>query len=43
VTVLVGISYKKRPLMGIIGIPFAKIDGQRVFKPIVTVGSVIDK
>jgi 3'-phosphoadenosine 5'-phosphosulfate (PAPS) 3'-phosphatase len=40
VTVLIGLSYKKKPEAGIIGTPYKKIGDKKVFEPVVTIGSV---
>jgi hypothetical protein len=43
VTVLIGMSINKSPSLGIIGIPFQKVNGERIFAPEVLIGSVNDK
>ena len=43
VTVLIGLSYKQKPVAGVIGTPFKAIANEKVFDPIVTIGSVKSK
>lgn len=40
VTVLIGISYHERPIAGIIGSPFKAVGDEKVYNPVVTIGSV---
>jgi 3'-phosphoadenosine 5'-phosphosulfate (PAPS) 3'-phosphatase len=43
VTVLIGLSYKKKPEAGIIGTPYKQKGDKKVYEPVVTVGSVQEK
>lgn len=43
VTVLIGLSYQKKPEAGIIGTPYKKLGDKKVFEPVVTIGSVQEK
>jgi 3'-phosphoadenosine 5'-phosphosulfate (PAPS) 3'-phosphatase len=40
VTILIGLSYRQKPYMGVIGTPYKKIGELKSFEPVVTVGSV---
>lgn len=40
VTVLIGLTYQKKPVAGIIGTPFKLLGDKKVYEPIVTIGSV---
>ena len=42
-TVLIGMSTNKNPSLGIIGIPFQKINEERLFAPQVLIRSVNDQ
>jgi hypothetical protein len=43
VTVLIGLSYNKKAVTGIIATPFKKVAGINVFQPCVTIGSVLEQ
>ena len=43
VTVLIGMSKNKSPSLGVIGIPFKKVNNERIFMPEVLIGSIKDK
>ncbi len=42
-TVLIGMSTNQKPSLGIIGIPFQKVNQDRIFAPEVLIGSVKDQ
>ena len=42
-TVLIGVSYQQKPISGIIGTPFKLVGNEKVFDPIVSIGSVKEK
>ena len=39
-TILIGLSHKKRAVAGVIGTPFKQIADNKLYSPVVTVGSV---
>lgn len=43
VTILIGLSHKKKPEAGIIGTPYRLKDGEKLYDPVVTIGSVKEK
>ena len=40
---LIGMSTNRKPVFGVIGIPFQKVNDQRIFAPEVLIGSVADQ
>jgi hypothetical protein len=37
---LIGLSYHKRAVMGVIGTPFKLVGYEKIFDPVVTIGAV---
>lgn len=40
ITVLVGLSHKNKPVAGVIGTPYQQVNEQKVYNPVVSIGSV---